>query len=123
MSRFGRVSSPIAVLFLVVLLGLPRASAAQVLYGSLTGNVTDSTGAVLPGVQIVALNVATGVAKEETTDARGAFLFTDLQPGVYNLTLSLSAFRKVTREGLRVDSNGVRRLDVQLDPAAVSESI
>ena len=59
---------------------VPRAADAQVLYGSLTGNVTDPTGAVAVGAKVQALNVGTNVAKTATTDDRGAYLFSDLCP-------------------------------------------
>jgi hypothetical protein len=45
---------------------------AQVLYGSLTGNLTDASGAAVPGAKAEALNVATGIAKQTVTDDRGA---------------------------------------------------
>ena len=43
-------------------------ASAQVLYGTLTGNVTDSSGAVIPGAKVEALNVGTGTARQTTTN-------------------------------------------------------
>ena len=55
---------------------------AQVLYGSLTGNVTDPSGAAVPGATIEVLNVGTGVTRQGASDERGVYLFTLLQPGI-----------------------------------------
>src|SRR6266567_3671614 len=56
---------------------------AQVLYGSLTGNVTDPASAAVPGVHIEAVNQETNVKSETNTDERGIYRFTNLQPGLY----------------------------------------
>ena len=84
-------------------------------YGTITGNITDSTGAVLAGATVQAANVATGVSKETVSDARGAFIFSDLIPGIYDVSFQLSGFKGVVQKGVRVDSNSVRRLDVPLE--------
>jgi hypothetical protein len=96
---------------------------AQVLYGSLTGNVTDSTGAVVAGATVRALNVGTNVAREATTDPRGSYLFSDLLPGEYDVSIESAGFGTRVRKGVRVDSNTVRRVDATLDVSAVSETI
>lgn len=102
---------------------MASAAYAQVLYGTITGNVTDGTGAVLPGTTVQALNVDTGVSKTTVTDARGAFLFSDLNPGVYDVSFEISGFRKVLHKGARVESNAVRRLDAKLEISGVSEIV
>jgi hypothetical protein len=99
--RRGRLRTIVTV---VSALALATSAAAQVLYGSLTGTIADSTGGVLPGVQVTALNVATGVSADETTDARGVYQFSNLQPGTYRVTVSLSDFKKVVQENVRVES-------------------
>src|SRR6266404_9631197 len=64
----------------------------QVLYGSLTGTVEDSSGAAVTGAKVVALNVNTGVAQSATTDASGIYRFTPLLPGAYKITISAPNF-------------------------------
>jgi len=97
---------------LAMLLGAPFTLQAQVLYGSLTGNVSDPAGAAIPGVKVEAVNLATGVVKPATTDERGAYLMSDLQTGTYKVTLSAVSFGTVVQDNVRVDGNTVRRLDV-----------
>ena len=50
---------------------------------SLTGNVSDPTGAAIPRAKIEVLNTGTGLVKTQETDDRGAFLLSDLMPGTY----------------------------------------
>jgi Cna protein B-type domain. len=111
------------VLALACLLRVAAPGNAQVLYGTLTGNITDSTGAALPGAHIEASNIATGLKKEATTDDRGAYLFNDLQPGTYNVTISATSFGSLRQEGIDISVNTIRRVDARLQVAQVNESV
>ena len=71
-----------------------RAAAAQ--EATLSGTVTDSTGAVLPGVTVRAVHEATGNSFEAVTDERGGFRVA-VRVGAYRLTAELSGFATVTR--------------------------
>ena len=74
-------------LMMVVILALmPTLGSAQVLYGTLVGNVTDQTGAPIPNAKVEALNTSNGQLKSATTDDRGAYFFNDLQTGTYKVT-------------------------------------
>src|SRR3974377_1780137 len=68
---------------------------AQVLYGSLTGNVTDPSGALIPGAKVMAANSGTGVTTEVITNERGSYLFSNLLPGLYKVTVSAAGFTTV----------------------------
>src|SRR5437867_1592041 len=107
----------------VALAAMPGALYAQVLYGSLTGNVTDASGGAVPGARVEALNAGTGIAKEAVTDDRGAYLFTDLQTGAYKLTVSAPSFRTVVQERVAVNANTVVRVDTHLEISQVAESV
>ena len=76
----------------LAVLAVSVSTRAQTLYGSLTGNVTDSTNASVPNAKVEALNTGTGVAKQMITDERGNYLMSDLQPGTYKVTISAPAF-------------------------------
>jgi hypothetical protein len=96
---------------------------AQVLYGTLTGNVTDPSGAGLPGAKVAASSVGTGVTREANTDERGSYLFNTLQSGVYKITVTAKSFKTVVADNINVDTNQVRRLDLSLVIATTSETI
>src|SRR5260370_3092553 len=65
---------------------------AQVLYGTISGNVTDSSGAVINGASVVALNTDTGVSRTVTSNSEGIYLIQDLQPGTYIITITAASF-------------------------------
>jgi len=111
---------------LVVLAGfllLSGTAQAQILYGSLTGAITDPSKAVVPGINVEALNVGTGAAKQAATNESGVFLFSNLLPGIYRVTITAPNFSRVVNENVRIDANAMRRLDVQLQLAKVSETV
>ena len=106
---------------LALLLCLVAATAiAQVLYGSLTGNVTDPSGAVVPNAKVEALNTLTGVARTATSDANGVYRFNDLQPGNYKVTISSTGFATTVQNDIAVSVNTIKRADVQLGVAQAS---
>src|SRR5215510_2785394 len=104
-------------------LAMPRGAGAQVLYGSLTGNVTDQTGAVVTGAKVDAQNIATGVSTTVNADERGAYLFSNLQSGVYKLTITAQGFKALTQENVRIDANTTRRLDAQMEVGDVTATV
>ncbi len=92
-----RTAQPVALVLFLLFCGgllLPQMAVAQVLYGSLTGTVTDPTGAAIPNAAVEVVNTGTALAKRINTDERGAFLLSDLPPGTYNLTVSAPSFSK-----------------------------
>lgn len=121
-TSISTVSSQVACAALL-LFALAATSDAQVLYGSITGNVTDATGAVLPGTMVTVTNVATGVAKTKVADGDGGFLFSDLVPGVYDVTFELQGFLRLAQRSVRVDTNAVRRVDARLQVSNVEETV
>jgi hypothetical protein len=112
--------------FATLLIALACASPsldAQVLYGSLTGNVTDPSSAAIPGVKVTALNVDTGVTRQAETDARGAYLFSNLQMGTYKVTSEAKGFQTTIVDQIVVNANEVRRVDIQAKIAQATETV
>jgi hypothetical protein len=107
----------------LVALAMSQTAQAQVLYGTITGNVTDQSGGAVAGAKVQALNVGTNVARNAATDSRGAYLFSDLQPGLYNVTIQAPSFQTVINKDVRVETNAVRRVNVQLPISGVNETI
>jgi Carboxypeptidase regulatory-like domain/TonB dependent receptor len=111
----------LAALLVVAAITMPQTSYSQVLYGTLTGNVTDQQGAVSVGAKVEVKEVNTNVAKSGITDDRGVYRFSDLQPGTYNVTFGSQGFKTLVQKGVRVETNTVRRVDARLELSPVSE--
>ena len=112
----------VAVL-VALLIGASMVAPAQVLYGSLTGNVTDPAEAAVPGAKVEALNVGTGVAQQANTDVRGSYLFNNLQAGTYRVTISAAGFQTTVTDQVVVNANEVRRVDLQLPISQATTSV
>jgi hypothetical protein len=122
--RIDSFRAPVALIAIGVLIALNSGRApAQVLYGSLVGNVTDVNGAVVPDAVATATNEDTGIAKTTKTDASGTYQFLDLQPGTYSLKIAVSGFKTYERRDLPVAANNVTRNDVGLEIGSIEQSI
>jgi hypothetical protein len=107
---------------LIVLGRAPLASAQGV--GAIGGSVADTSGAVLPGVTVSLLNPGLiGGTQTTVTDERGAYLFTRLVPGRYNVRAELSGFRTTIQENVIVNADATARADLKLELGSVEESI
>src|SRR5712691_8677859 len=111
------------LIVLLVALVVPCGTHAQVLYGSLTGNVTDQKGAAIPGAKVEVTNVNTGDNRSVTTDDRGGYTISDLQVGVYKITVSSASFKTVLKEDARIEANKTDRFDAQLEVGDVKETV
>lgn len=120
MKTFVRLAIPVV---LVVVLCAPSAAGAQVLYGSIVGNVTDGTGSAVPGATVTITNTETGGAHEAVTDSSGAYRFPTVQPGTYAVTIALTGFRTFTRSSVPVTLNTVTRIDADLQVGQLSETV
>lgn len=122
-----RLRIPIAVIVLVACAAaaalMPAAAAAQTLYGSVVGTVSDPQKAVLPGVVVTATNPGTGLKLEAVTDANGNYTFRNLPPGTYNLAATIEGFKETKQTGLRVTAGNPIRIDLTLELGALSETV
>ena len=84
-------------LLLFSLLLLVAGAQAQSTSGSLTGNVTDSTSAVIPGVAVQLVNPVSGYERTTTTDAAGTYHFYNIPLNPYRIVFKLSGFNTLTR--------------------------
>ena len=96
---------------------------AQALYGSIVGNVMDPQGAVLPGVSVTITNAGTGLKLETITDETGSFVFRNLQPGTYNMSLSLRGFKQLQQSDVSVTAGNPKRVDAALQIGATQETV
>src|SRR6478672_2322548 len=73
---------------------------AQVTTGTISGNVKDSTGAVLPGTHIEILKQETGISRTAETDSAGRYSAPSLSPGTYSVTGTREGFQTEVRSGI-----------------------
>ena len=118
----GPAARYLALLVLAILL-VPAAAWAQVLYGSLVGNVTDPNGAAVPGAKVELTNIATGAVTSVITDDRGGYTVSDLQVGNYKITITMASFKTAIKEGVRIEANKAQRFDSQLEVGSVNETV
>jgi carboxypeptidase family protein/TonB-dependent receptor-like protein len=99
------------------------AANAQVLYGSLTGTVTDPGNGVIPGAKVLATEMHKGIQQNAVTDGTGLYRFSELLPGLWKITVSAPGFNTAVTENILVDANNAVRVDKQLAVAAANSSI
>ena len=102
---------------------LPYAAPAQALYGSLIGNVTDPSGAPIPGAEVVLINTGTNQTRETTTAPAGNYSFANLTPGEYTVRISAAGFQTHQQTGVTLTVNRVARVDAGLVVGVVSEEV
>ncbi len=115
------------VLLLVALLAICLGSMtanAQILYGSITGTVTDTVGAVIPGSAITLTNQGTGAVRSATANGSGTYLLLDVLPGAYTVSVPAKGnFAGTSVKNIQVEVNRQVRVDIALKPASVSTEI
>jgi Carboxypeptidase regulatory-like domain len=105
------------------LLAVVTRGEAQVISGTVEGRATDSSGAVLPGVTITALNTATAATFTVATTREGLYRVPYVPSGTYDVRADLSGFRTETKQGVTVRVNDSAVVDFTLTVAPVSETI
>ena len=111
-----------ALLLLVCGLILPSPAHAQAT-GQITGQVTDASGAVVPGATIEIVNEATGQSRTVTSSAAGLYIVPLVNPGTYQLKATQTGFTTLVRNGIEVAVSGTTRVDFSLQVGQVSEQV
>ena len=109
----------ITLLFLLTQVGTVSAQAART---ELLGQVRDQNSALVPHAKLVLTEVASRQSLSKETED-GNYTFTNLKPGIYNITVEANGFKQSVREGIRLTTGERVRVDVVLDPGSVSESV
>ena len=112
------IVAPCAALLLVA-----GSVGAQEFRAAISGTVTDSSGAAVPGVTVTATETRTGARSVVVSDGSGQYVAPFLAPGDYEFTAELSGFKQYTRRGLHLAAGSHAILDVRLDIGEVSESV
>jgi hypothetical protein len=100
---------------------IPTTAFAQ---ASISGLVTDSTGAVMPGVTVEAASPAIiEGAISAVTDGAGRYTVVNLRPGAYRVSFTLTAFNKVVREGILLVGDATAQVNAELRVGSLEESV
>src|SRR5687767_573677 len=123
MSQLQRLMRAVLVTTMGTLTFVVLASSVASAQSSIAGDVTDTSGASLPGVTVEASSAAL-IEKLRTavTDDRGAYRLVDLRPGVYTVVFTLPGFRVVRREGLELPAAFAATLNVVMEIGALAET-
>jgi hypothetical protein len=106
-----------------MLLVLAASASAQSGAASITGLVTDESGATVPGVTVTATNVATNVEHAGVTNEAGSYTITPVPVGTYVIKAELSGFRTATTAPIALEARQVARLDLKMSVGPVAETV
>lgn len=108
---------------LLILLMAPAPASAQLYSGSLTGIVSDPSGAVIPDAQVTLTDTGKGFDYKTTTSAVGRYLLRSLPPSTYNLTVVSKGFAQYTQDRIVLDVNQNATIDVTLQVEGTMQAV
>ena len=111
------------VSLVIAIFVLAFGAAAQTATGTITGNVTDASGATVPGAKVTIDNLRTGVKQTTQANSQGSFLQSYLIPGEYRVTVEHSGFEKHVTSNLRLSVQQTIELQVALKVGEVSTAV
>jgi hypothetical protein len=111
-------------LFVAVLVSASTLSAhAQTLYGSIVGNVRDTSGAAVPGATVTIKEKGTGLERTTVSNETGSYSFTNVLQGTYDVKVSLQGFKEFVQTDVPVTIGQISRVDPSLELGALTETI
>ena len=117
------VRHSLRTLLVLLLCALPAAALAQQETATISGTITDATGASVPNAVVIVTNVQTGISvRTEATEA-GTYVVPSLRPGDYSIAVESKGFQKTVRTGVTLQVAQVARIDVTLQTGALTESV
>src|SRR5277367_2259815 len=114
----ARVIAGVVLLCLVPMLSLGQSNR-----GRINGQITDGTGASIPGAKVTIENLGTHVVRVLTTNGEGNYVATDIDPGFYSVKVEAGNFKTVVREKIQVEVANDLKIDFQMAPGAVTETV
>jgi hypothetical protein len=112
-----------AVLIISLRFVAPMSVSAQVAGATLSGTVTDPSGAVVLNSQMTIKNEGTGVTRNVSTDAAGFYSVPNLVPGAYELTVTASGFKTQVRSGIRLTVGAEQSLNITMEVGQVTQTV
>lgn len=122
MKSIGK-AAPYLVVTLLLGLCMLAGAAAQTIYGSMAGTVTDTTGAVIAGAHVQAKNIQTGATIDTVSSSEGVYRFPDMPLGRYDLSVRASGFEPTTLTGINVQIQSTTAVNVTLKAGAASTTV
>ena len=124
---YKNISPTISKVLMTMLIGLLLATPAwaQLKSSTITGTVTDSTGAVIPGATITVVNQETNVAMTTTSDTSGGFTVPYLAPGTYtvNVEKNNAGFSKASRTGLNLSTAQTVKIEIVMQVGGATDTV
>lgn len=109
---------------LLALLAVPAALLAQTAgEGTITGTVTDSSGAVVAGATVKATNAATNISTTRTSTSAGAYTIAPIPAGIYSVQITAKGFKTLRQDNLSVNAMGALSLDAALTLGEATETV
>jgi hypothetical protein len=116
-----RLSVRLATLFAAC--AVPAVMLAQLTTASISGTLTDSTGATVPGAAISAVETSTGALARANANGEGFYVLSGIVPGQYRLRVEKEGFQAYVREGIMVEVNRPVNVDVTLQVGATTQTL
>jgi len=123
MKKSQCLSVPVLLVLALLCAGFGAGLYGQAVSASLVGTITDASGAVVPGAKVVIVEVNTSFSRSTATNESGYYGFGNLTPGVYRVEVEQTGFKKAIRDRADVIVNTTVRVDLQLQPGQITESI
>jgi len=121
-TKFGRPATLIAALIMFLALCLSRPTFAQTT-GSILGNVTDTSGAAVPGAKVTAISKEQGLTRTTTSNSAGSYTLPEIPLGTYTVAVEAAGFERFLSTRVTVDADQNVRVDAALHPGQVSEQV
>ena len=116
--------APLFTLLVLILAMLcARPANAQVSGATLTGTVTDPSGATIPQAQIAITNASTGVTRTVSTDSAGFYTAPNLLPGTYEIRATATGFSTQLQKGISLTVGAQQALDIKMQVGQVSQTV
>src|SRR5437660_2827554 len=116
-------SSKLALIFYASAVLTAGPLRGQTLTGTILGTISDQSHAVIQGAQVKITEINTNYRRTEVTNDSGFFAFANLDPGNFRVEVAHPGFRTVVRSNVALAPNSTIRVDVELTPGAVTETI
>src|SRR5216683_2245347 len=109
--------------FVAILLAFASSAWAQKTSGTIAGTVTDDSGALVAGASVTVTSVQTEATRTSQTNSAGLFSFPELNPGVYNITVTKQGFKKVEAKNIELHVSDISNVPIRLPIGAVVETV